>query len=130
MEREYILHGTSTPGRSETNGRAERNVRHLLEGTRSVLAHSGVPTRLWPFAARYFSLMENCRERTEYDSEGRKLSCSAWFKKNGTNFDGKLIPFGALVDYMPVPESKQAKGIEKMSLPCKKGVFLGYFLEP
>ena len=37
-------HDTSTPYRSATNGIAEREVRHVLEGTRTLLEHSGLPT--------------------------------------------------------------------------------------
>ena len=44
-------HATSTPGRPETNGAAERAVRAVLEGARSLLAASGLPHRWWNHAA-------------------------------------------------------------------------------
>ena len=34
----------STPYRSATNGIAEREIRNVLEGTRTLLEHSGLPT--------------------------------------------------------------------------------------
>ena len=37
-------HDTGTPYRSATFGIAEREVRHVLEGTRTLLEHSGLPT--------------------------------------------------------------------------------------
>lgn len=37
-------HDISTPYRSATNGLAERGVRNVLEGTRTLLKHSGLPT--------------------------------------------------------------------------------------
>ena len=36
-------HDTSTPYRSATNGLAEREIRNVLEGTRTLLEHSGIP---------------------------------------------------------------------------------------
>eukprot|EP00972_Heterocapsa_arctica_P020715 3053121-Heterocapsa_arctica.AAC.1 len=41
-------HGTGTPYRSAINGVAERRVRYVLEGTRTLLEHSGMPTTYWP----------------------------------------------------------------------------------
>ena len=37
-------HDTGTPYRSATNGIAEREIRNALEGTRTLLEHSGLPT--------------------------------------------------------------------------------------
>eukprot|EP00972_Heterocapsa_arctica_P057321 8458151-Heterocapsa_arctica.AAC.1 len=47
-------HATSTPYRSATNGVAEPRVRHVLEGTHTLLEHSGMPTSYWPRAAETF----------------------------------------------------------------------------
>ena len=43
-------HTTSTPGRPETNGVAERAVRSVVEGTRTALEHAGLPARWWRYA--------------------------------------------------------------------------------
>ena len=44
-------HDTSTPYRSATNGIAEREMRHVLEGIRTLLEHSGLPASYWPVVA-------------------------------------------------------------------------------
>eukprot|EP00972_Heterocapsa_arctica_P003482 518928-Heterocapsa_arctica.AAC.1 len=45
-----VCHDTSTPYRSATNAVAERKVRHVLEGTQTLLEHSRMPTSYWPHA--------------------------------------------------------------------------------
>ena len=49
-----LRHETSTPYRSTTNSKAERAIRKVLEGTRTVLEQSGFSTRWWPKAAEHF----------------------------------------------------------------------------
>ena len=41
-------HDTSAPYRSATNGIAEREIRNVLEGTRTLLEHSGLPASYRP----------------------------------------------------------------------------------
>eukprot|EP00972_Heterocapsa_arctica_P073342 10831532-Heterocapsa_arctica.AAC.1 len=43
-------HDTSTPSRSTTNAEAERTVRTVLEGTRTVLEQAGLSPQWWPHA--------------------------------------------------------------------------------
>ena len=52
-------HDTSTP--SATNGIAEREIGIVLEGTRTLLEHSGLPTSYWPYASRCFCHHANIR---------------------------------------------------------------------
>ena len=47
------IHGTSTPERPESNGRAERAVR-IVEGTRAALVQSGFPPSMWPWAVKHY----------------------------------------------------------------------------
>ena len=47
-------HGTSTPGRSETNGVAEAAVKKVTYGTTTVLEHAGFESKWWPRAAKHF----------------------------------------------------------------------------
>eukprot|EP00969_Alexandrium_andersonii_P021937 960324-Alexandrium_andersonii.AAC.1 len=48
----FIPHTTTTPGRSETNGVAERNIQNLSNCVRSLLEQSGLEHFFWPYAAR------------------------------------------------------------------------------
>ena len=66
-------HDTSTPYWSTTNGIAEREIRNVLEGTRTLLEHSGLPTSYWPYASRCFCHHANIR---------MVLGGSAWNKRH------------------------------------------------
>ena len=84
-------HDTSTPYRSATNGLAEREIRNVLEGTRTLLERSGLPTPYWPYACRCFCHHANIR---------MVGGDSAWnmCHKQG-HLKGEIIPFG--VDRFP-----------------------------
>ena len=105
-----IAHSTSTPGQPQANGRAERNGKHILEGTRAILARSGVPIKLWPLAARYFSLMSNVVPR-----EKQELKDTPWVKRHGTEFQGRLIPFGSYLRFIPIKEEKTHEKEKRMT---------------
>ena len=111
-------HDTSTHDRSATNGIAEQEIRNVLEGTRTLLEHSGLPTSYWPYASRCFCHHANIR-MVEGDS--------AWNKRHKQgHFKGEIIPFGALIDFRPLkPILSMFPKFEKRSLP---GIFLGYHL--
>ena len=52
---------------------------------------------------------------------------SPYFKRHGIQFQGKKIPFGALVDYLPLsPDGKKAT--PQFAPRASPGVFLGYHL--
>ena len=63
-----IPHDTSLSGRTQNNSRAERSVRHVVEGARSLLLAAGLPTAYWPHAVRYFALCCNARTLKERNS--------------------------------------------------------------
>ena len=48
-----LLHSCATPYRPEANGVVERAVRSVLDGTRSVLLHAGLPHWYWPYACDF-----------------------------------------------------------------------------
>ena len=56
-----MIHDRSTPGRPQTNGRAERLARKVLEGTRALLLQAGMPSPYWPYAMTHRCFMENVR---------------------------------------------------------------------
>ena len=45
----------------------EREIRHMLEGTRTNLVQSGLPVRMWPLAMQHFSLAVNASPQLNGD---------------------------------------------------------------
>ena len=112
-------HPTSTPGRPDRNGVAERNVRVATEGARALLMHAGLPENWWPQAMAYMSVARNIES-----IEG----LSPWESRFGGNkFQGPKIPFGALVDFKPSPVRG---GPPKFAPKAVPGIFLGWVLLP
>ena len=98
-----ILPDTSTPNRPETNGVAERAVRRVSEGTRSVLLQSGLPHRWWAEAARCFCFLRNVCDPADGNS-----TFTPYQLRHKADFRGKIIPFASLVHYKPSSEKKIA----------------------
>ena len=112
-------HPTSTPGRPDRNGVAERNVRVATEGARALLMHAGLPENWWPQAMAYMSVARNIES-----IEG----LSPWESRfGGHKFQGPKIPFGALVDFKPSPVRG---GPPKFAPKAVPGIFLGWVLLP
>ena len=111
------------PGRPSTNGVAERAVRSVVEGARTILEHAGLPARFWKYAVRHWCFSRNVSLRSGE---------SSWNLRFGQgHFKGPKLPFGCLVDFMPTPEySKKATVLPKFGPKAIPGVFLGYFLQP
>ena len=112
-----IPHDHSTPGNPEHNARADRTVKMVLEGARSILLEAGLPQAFWPYAVTYFCL---CMNTDDWKGSG----ASAWMGRFGEPFMNTLIPFGALVAYMPREVNKRPRA--KMGPKGHTGVFLGY----
>ncbi len=110
-----ISHDTSTPYNSPTNGIAERAIRKVLDGTRTLLEQSGLGPRWWPMASRHFTAGLNTTQvdgRSPFQTRFKRL------------FPGLKVPFGALVDVRP-PKIflDQLPKLGPRSVPA---VFLGY----
>ena len=111
-------HDTSTPGRPATNGVAERAVKRVVEGTRTLLLHAGLEPKWWPLVARHFCHAFNI-EVVDGDS--------AWQRWHGNRpFPGKQIPFGCLIDFQPIPS--KASQEPKFAPKAVPGIFLGYHM--
>ena len=74
-------HSTATPGMPNTNGVAERVLRTVLEGTRSLLHQSGLDRRWWSRC-----LMHNAT----WSGQGSE---TPWLKRHGQDFPADLHPF-------------------------------------
>ena len=109
--------GTSTPGRPETNGVAEAAVKRVTRNTTSVLDQAGLTPEWWPMAARHYRFSQNIVGKGE----------SPFNARHGSNFSGKIIPLGALVEFRP---SNTRESAPKFSTKSTPGIFLGYHLLP
>ena len=113
-------HGKSTPYRHQSNGYAERTVRKVVEGARTLLGHAGLPSRFWTFAVIFFCFMHNTAMR---DGD------SPWNLRHGSgHFVGPRMPFGCLVDFLPKPDS--IKAMPKFEPWANQGIPVGYRLQP
>ena len=99
-------HNTSTPGRPQNNGIAERAVKDCLNGARTVLFQSGLNVRWWSKAIKYYALMHNVQYK------GHKGE-TPWELRFGTPFPAKSILFGCLVRYLPTNPKDKNTGVHK-----------------
>ena len=119
-EGNHWQHPTSTPGRPETNGVAERAVRTVVEGARTALEHAGLPPRWWCSAGRHFCMASNIAVINDN---------SSWQRRHGNGaFSGLRILFGCLIDFKPSPT--KGKATPKFAPKAVPGIFLGYHLLP
>ena len=113
-------HCTSTPHRSETNGIAERAVRRVKEGTSAVLLQSGPNESWWADSMECYTYLRNV---TDLLSDGK----TPYERRFGQPFNGRIIPFGSLVEYHPITAKDQSR-IHQFGKKVLPGLFLGYAL--
>ena len=116
-------HRTSTPGRPQTNGVAERAVREALEGTRAAMHQAGAPHRWWAKALRHYCFLYNVTKATNGEA-------SPWEKRFGAPFTGPLIPFGAEISYKSVVADHNTSHGNKFGTSSRKGILVGYWVNP
>ena len=113
-------HCTSTPNRSETNGIAERAVRRVKEGTSAVLLQSSLNESWWADSMECYTCLRNV---TDLLSDGK----TPYERRFGQPFKGPIIPFGSLVEYLPITAKDQSR-IHQFGKKVLPGLFLGYAL--
>ena len=60
-------HQTSTEYVDSSKSFVEREIRHMLEGTRTNLVQSGLPLQYWPMAMQHFSMAVNATPQLNGD---------------------------------------------------------------
>lgn len=87
--------GVVTPHRPhialQPNSVAERAVRKVLEGKRTVLIKSGLPHELWSEASHCYCFLRNSHDRVEPESR------APYELRYGCEYGGRLMPFGARI---------------------------------
>ena len=89
----------SLPGRPQTNLIAERTNQFILTATSTCLLEAGLPSCFWRTAILCVCHLLNVEPSDD--------ELSAWCKLHGTDFAGKLIPYGARVNYKLRKQEKQ-----------------------
>ena len=89
----------STPGRPKTTGVAERQVKEVIFGTRTLLRQAGLPDSVWPYAMRAFCFGRNIKIT-------RKTGISPYYRRHGRELNGNRILCGARIEFHPSPTAK------------------------
>jgi hypothetical protein len=113
---------TSTPGRPQTIGIAERSVREALEVARTLLRHAGAPRRWWSRALRHYCFLYNV---TRPPGGGQ----SPWEMRFGQAFAGPVLTFGSEISYKSAVSDPSGPG-NKFGTSSKQGILLGCFMNP
>ena len=114
-------HVQSTNYVSKTNAIAERNVRAIIEGTRTNLEQAGLHHSYWPHAAKHYCMAHNITDHPDYHSP--------WKVRFGEDFPGPYLPFGCQVNFWTGPRNRPNKPL-KFEPTSRAGIFLGYPIHP
>jgi hypothetical protein len=115
LEEEGIKHETTIPYTPQQNGKAERDMRTIMEAARALLAEKGLPKYLWAEAA---NTVVHILNRTAISKE-EKSPYELWFSKKPNIKYFKV--FGTEV-YVHVPKERR----KKLDHKARKGIFVGY----
>ena len=116
-------HKLTTPGISQTNCVAERQVRDVQAGTRALLVQAGLPACFWCFAAPHYCFGTNTKATEEHPS-----AYSLRFPAEG-EWPHEFIPFGARVNFMRTSTLTKDDKPPKFAPTACEGVLLGYRLQ-
>ena len=111
----------SLPGRpsNQFNRREDKPI--ILTATSTCLLEAGLPPCFWRTAILSVCHLLNVEPNDD--------ELSAWCKLHGSDFAGKLIPYGARVNYKP-PKTREAGQLHKFGPDSIPGVFAGYHIGP
>ena len=115
-------HQTSTEYVDSSKSFVEREIRHMLEGTRTNLVQAGLPLQYWPLAMQHFSTAVNATPQLNGDD-------APWKLRFEEDFPGLLIPFGAKILFWNNPKRVDNTS-GKTSPTANDGIFLGYHIQP
>lgn len=116
VEERGIFHTVTNTHTPEQNGRIEREMRTIVEATRTAIHSNGLDKRLWAEAANYAVFTIN---QTGTSSVEGKTPAQLWF---GRQVDiSKLRAFGCEC-YVLKPSHKRGK----MDRKSEKGIMIGY----
>lgn len=118
LGRNGISHEKTVPYNPESNGKAERANRTILERTKILLYDSKLPNTFWAEAAACASYISNVTLRKRKNKTPFELFYGA-----KPNID-YLRVFGCIV-YFHIPKQKR----DKLDLPDKIGIMIGYARE-
>ena len=104
----------SVPNRKQTNAIVERTNLYLEDQVATCLVAAGLPPCYWEFALKCYALLHNTEKVNGH---------SPWELTFGEEFQGKRIPFGALVNFKPTSSRKLST---KFGPDAVTGVFAGY----
>ena len=114
-------HTTSIPYTSSNNGRVERAIRHVEEGTRTVLCQAGLSHKWWPFASKFFCFASNITGRAGEDSPYE-------LRHKAGPFVGFRVPMGSAIHFRP--NKALAKKLPKLGPNGIPGIFVGWHVPP
>ncbi len=114
----------STPGISQTNSVAERQVRDIQAGTRTLLHQAGLPACFWCYAAPAYCFGTNTKS-----TDGMPSAYALRFPAEG-EWMHDFIPFGARVHFMRTKTLKGEAKPAKFAPMGAVGILLGYRLHP
>jgi len=109
-----IRHEFSAPYTPQSNGRAEREIRTLVECARTMLIDSGLPEELWSEAIHCAAYVLN---RTA--SKDKKTPFELWFKRKPNV--SRIRIFGSIA-FMTIPNVQKKKWDER----SRKLILVGY----